>query len=287
MVIWSSFSLQLVVCPGFLFAILVNRTLLWDTNDSCDHILDVAEWLPPHSDWSTTLQLADPVPIHAWTDYNWSRSTLDKTPVLLFPDTETFNSEKLLQVDSPLETSRLLEQGRDFLFGMLFSAAFTFALAIRSSTQHPNGFESGAAISNSIAIDARTWSTRQPNLVQCLTSIFDTASTSPSCQAYVLSNPDDQQSSADVSKWLESHNCSVLSPRTIRTSEHRSSPTTISGGDMSYFSQLAWASSARSAYIGPESSLLLQLIQYQRRMEIWKQGRDPPILLHNLTECRV
>jgi hypothetical protein len=66
----------------------------------------------------------------------------------------------------------------------------------------------------------------------------------------------------------------------------------------SYVARVAWMSSRiRWAYVGPfpadtsnttiaTSSLLLQALQYQRRSEMWHQGRNPPIIPWDLSVCR-
>lgn len=108
------------------------------------------------------------------------------------------------------------------------------------------------------------------------------------CDVYLIS--DSNMTQLLLEDWLTKQNCSmdiadhtidaITTEQTVESAEVR--------GRIQFFQELDWASMARTAFVGHAkntlSHILLERIEYKRRMEIRKLGRDPPII-PTLAKC--
>lgn len=170
---------------------------------------------------------------------------------------------------------------------------------------------------HAVAVEMRDWddSKDYAEAAECLSSAIDLIPSSE-CVLYVLldGTADERHTQAinKLTQWIgESSSlrlCTISTPpiETIfddingNSSGITSSSFVEPGTDLetwSYVARVAWMSSRiRWAYVGPSpedaattstaSSLLLQTLQYQRRSEMWHQGRNPPIIPWDLSVCR-
>jgi hypothetical protein len=309
-------------------------------NPFCLDILSLASWIPSHDKIASIVDMAldsfedEPATLNASTvpaSGNLEITFLieaaaSQARVVDFPDRSSImplleSSQNDHRFNPELEERirRLTAEGTDFLYGMLFFAAFQFSSSVRNSVGGPavplslldvtdeGSDEHEASLQmHAVAIDARNWdySLEHGDTADCLSSAIDTMPSLSSCKLFVLADADSQDSTIErLSKWvLESssfRHCTVASPplRNISTSPLDS---TLGGEDMEnwlFLARVAWLSSRiRWAYVGPSavttangtqhsSMLPLQLIQYQRRTEMWHQGRDPPVLPRDMFVC--
>lgn len=278
-------------------AVLENRTVLWDTDGSCGTSLVPQEWLPSFREWY--LNHNTTIARHEFPKWNGTEDELDRsnssilvwnTPLrnhVVGPRQSVVSREEVpggILPESDLYR-RALTLGHDFLFGMLFSYAFSF----RSKTLPPpillpdaTDEDYASRVVQTIAVDARSWSNMDPSsIMKCLESSIDPELT---CQVLVLSNHTPESSDVDkkLESWLLSRNCTVTTTKRA----YAVNATQPSRQDWYFWSDVALTSNARYGYVGPgQDALVLQLIEYYRRTEMWKLGRDPPLLPINLTRC--
>jgi hypothetical protein len=214
----------------------------------------------------------------------------------------------------------LTAEGTEFLYGMLFFGAFEFSSSVRSSGGGPvvpfslldlddEDNEQGASQQmHAVAVDVRHWddSLEHVETADCLASVVDAMPSTSVCQFFVLADESSQESTIRrFAKWVQEssslRHCTVASPPLDKTSAGLAE--TAAGTDdverWHFAAKVAWMSSRiRWAYVGPtavvsdarkssesSSPLPLQLIQYQRRAEMWHQGRDPPVLPLDMFVC--
>ena len=309
---------------SLLWAILTNRTLLWqyidpnacrhhqvphpfcqvpNTKEECDRVLTRASWIPSYDEWATPLGLDNQEPVllshwtthpkdvgkHAWIGGDEKYAGIDEnehSPEVIFPPMvgkktwikKRENREYLLHTYSARKTSdRLVEEGVEFLYGMLFRHTFQindeivnnstdastpFSIALHS--RHSNDSKDGFNIEHEI---------------QCLKLMLKNATTLP-CQVYLLS--DRPQTLIRLRKWLHENypNCTahVADHSVDRSWRAEHGPWAGQG----YFQDLALAIRARDGFIGTvrsntggyrsSSDLVLELIEYDRRMEAYRDG---------------
>jgi hypothetical protein len=176
----------------------------------------------------------------------------------------TFTSTHSLQGTA----EKLYAQGIDFLYGMLFHRIFSLNI---ESNDTPTTWPDPSSISVLVPFKNGDDGPNLLSEIQCLQSILPTVDRH--CSVILLSDP--LPALTGVEKWLASRNCSVIT----LTNE----PAT----ERAFFQRALLASKARSSFIGEHgalSKLLLEWIEYGRRIETWKLGRDP-FTIPNLPKC--
>jgi hypothetical protein len=162
---------------------------------------------------------------------------------------------------------KLYAQGIDFLYGMLFHRIFSLNL---ESNDTPDTW----ADPSSLSVLVR-FADNGPGLlreIRCLQSVLS-AMDKP-CSVLLLS--DRVSALTGVEMWLASRNCSAITLTELEPVSERA-----------FFQRVFLASKARSGFIGNHSTLsnlLLEWIEYGRRIETWKLGRDP-FAIQDLPKC--
>jgi len=193
----------------------------------------------------------------------------------------------------------LYSQGTDFLYGMLFDLAFELQPAVRSTIPHANH---GELFRQTVAVNvirqkkngsSSDVSKEVSQVRDCLKSILASSRQQEErhnqtlCHVYIAS--DNEKTITQLSSWLTEHSCSISSVKT-RAEEERTKQMDrqILSNVLHHFRSVALLSSARSGFVGynSDSSFIVELIEFRRRYETWKQGRDPP-LLKDLSVCRL
>ena len=277
-------------------------------DEKCEPKLNLIPWLPNFAHWSEHFNLSKPVFLHLNQSFSGNSASLywpdnvalvSNIPLVVFPS----SPRKIVDFPSGLQRlfdsdqsrraiANLYDQGADFLYGMLFARTFQFEEAVQGNTQI--GVNAPPLLARTIiAINSVH---REPNNdgsdisseIKCLESYLlvhsKTRETPAPCHVYLIS--DRNETLTKLQSWLKSYNCTAWSTLNTLKSEstwkrESQSPT------LNFFENLRFVSNARFRFIGhvdPSSDLLVESIEYQRRMEVWKQGRDPP-LLPTLNKC--
>jgi hypothetical protein len=213
-----------------------------------------------------------------------------------------------------------IAEGTDYLYGMAFYSALEYSSSIRRSLGGPtlpaslvdpsNDDEDNRVPSylHAAAVEMRNWddSKDYAETAECLSSAIDLIPSSE-CVLYVLlDGTADERRTQTINKltqWINESSslrrCTISIPPIESVADDSNGESGTDLETWSYVARVAWMSShIRWAYVGPlptdattttttslSSSLLLQTLQYQRRSEVWHQGRDPPIIPWDLSVC--
>jgi hypothetical protein len=197
--------------------------------------------------------------------------------------TPLVDPEVLRKLDPDLQNRwrQLTAEGVDFLYGMLFFAAFEISPSVRRSLGGPvvplslayptdgDGYDddNGTALAlHAIAIDARNWedSADQASAADCLASAVESMSSS-SCQLFVLADgtiSNQEQALAQIVTFVDESstlgNCEVSTPPLVLPepgSDGASFLESASAKEVEswlFVARVAWMSSRiRWAYVGP------------------------------------
>jgi hypothetical protein len=251
-------------------------------------------WLPLHTDLSCRLQQDGHIELYL-DDKTHPRIDASQARRLFWPDNmETARDANLVifpSINSKLndlistqgyllpstasgESFKLFSQGADFLYGMLFHRT----LAIQEDIVGGSlvGLRSALAVDG--PVDGPFFSISLVSETSDFADLHPTKSQEIICLELLLSHA------------LGDCRVYVLSDQRLLTMALDCTATTIAyqiGSDTTFFRALALASRARFAFIGARSGLsdlLLESIEYNRRMKQWKLGRDPPVFL-DLAKC--
>ena len=118
-----------------------------------------------------------------------------------------------------------------------------------------------------------------PDEIKCLESILPPSRTAQTCAVYLMS--DRPKCVEKLKAWLADENCTGVA---VDPAVEKSSPSAEVTNEMGpnqgigFFQELSLASSARTALVGnfhrSSFMLLVELIEYDRRIEDWKSGRE-------------
>lgn len=267
--------------------------------DECHHMLQRASWIPSYDEWSELLGLDDPYMI----------SLLDKHE--LFKDQRKFMLEKnqfLNHVDTAypqqvvifpqrttkvkvfgIETRRnyLLEEetsrraaievyslGIYFLHGMLLRYSFDFSSSLQSFER--KWLEPSAPDEFTVALHSRHAFDEDDGChvefeTRCIESMLALKDPDKSCRAMVMS--DRPCTITRLTELLEKNHCDVQVAQHENNTDYLHEHGPFAGNG--YFQDLAVVRAARSAFIGTtrsSSDLILELIEFDRGMEIWRQS---------------
>lgn len=277
----------------FLLSIATNRTLLWrywdkescqrqqgngcDNNlyeqAACSQVLQRAGWLISYEDFTANYgELPTPHIVNVTDSEDWQEAL-----IVEFPYLNRKQVQRWLTMRDGSDTldflARLYELGVEFLYGMLFHEAFELHPNIKESA-FDNNVPMGSSDQTTIAYLPSSLGTAKG--LECIKGLLGENDERP-CHLLLanhLGGP-----SQDLLNQAKSINCSLWSA-------NQPVEENLSSSSLAYFRQQLLASHARSGYIGPDdSSVALDWIAYKRRLEIWRLGRDPPII-PDFFECK-
>jgi hypothetical protein len=268
----SGILIQLLCSPayhsGLAYAVLHNRTLLWEAGDACnghEHVLQVKSWIPRKANVSYD----NIMEVHLDSKDFERNGTERDAHIITVRSTHRHSMRTLTSTHGSRTTAeKLYGEGIDFLYGMLFHRIFSLNL---ESNDTPTTWPDPSSISVLLPFENGD---DGPNLlreIQCLQSVVPTIDRP--CSVLFLS--DRLSALTGVEKWLASRNCSVITLTNEPASER------------AFFQRAFLASKARYGFIGEHSglsNLLLEWIEYGRRIETWKLGREP-FAIQDLPKC--
>ena len=287
-----------------VWSVITNRTVLWapsyddggeNTRHSCNDLLHISSWIPSYEKWATKLQLPALSKLQqneslaagsverfgVQTTGSWStQAVASNARLAIFP----LQPSKIDDQDGTIKIQqKLYKQGADFLYGMLFEETILLADSVRNHVP-PSGFKVDP---DSLTIALDDWKNDNDKLPEtdCLGEILSIAANSTAenhgCNVFILSKS--QTTNDDLQTWLSDRNCSTW---TTVSSNDVSLPDENENAD--FFRNLILASRARTALVGRKgtasSEFLASRIEYRRQQEIWRLGRDPP-LIPKLQSC--
>jgi hypothetical protein len=253
---------------------LHNRTLVWEIGDACsgqDRVLQVKSWIPRNANISVHVPFETMVDVHLDSrELAFQRNDTERDAHLItVRSTQRHSMQTFISTHGSQTTAeKLYAQGIDFLYGMLFHRIFSLNL---SSNDTPKTWADPSTISVAVRFENGDDGPSLLHAIQCFQSILPEIDRT--CSVLVLS--DHLSAPTGVEKWLASRNCSLMTLVTEPESE------------TAFFQQVSLASKARSGFIGNHSALsnlLLEWIEYGRRIETWKLGRDP-FVIRDLPKC--
>lgn len=233
-----------------LMIIFDNRTRLY--NDSNDIITSmIPEWSYPMDFSSPDTYLNQSSICDLISNLTWSKESIPK----------------------------LLDQGSNFLYGMLFhqtlsltpiESKITFSTSSITEVKHSSGTDF------TLALDFDDSQSNELDLSKCVEPMLESAM-NLTCHVYILRD----SKRLSFHDWIPLKNCIIHYPRRIIVSNISTLLSNDTKNIVELYSNFNWVSDkTRSAFIGYKndtiSNLLFDSIEYKRRMEIWKRGRDPP-----------
>jgi hypothetical protein len=160
-------------------------------------------------------------------------------------------------------TLQLLEQGSDFLYGLVFHYAFQLQPVVKVDL-FPSGFPDAPIEFDTFALSGME---TDAGALACVKRVCRPSSDYP-CHVFASEGwSQELATEADIFIWEP-----LETVENVNTSYDQS---------LAFLRGQFFASQARSGYIGDgPSSLGLDWIEYKRRLEVWKLGRIPPRLPH-------
>jgi hypothetical protein len=312
---------------AFAWAIATNRTLLWKyydydtcqkvgkqydrricsqtkTRASCEHVLELADWIPSLDDWSfasgtnwskVSFWSTHYPPAenetrkkHPWHERDTKYAGIDKDvrPLLDFGQLlgqdfrDLFSKEKREYLLHTSEARNIAHEllGDDnimfsghYLYGMLFEAAFSFAPSLLSSIETQTPHHHHVNNETTIAIHSRHASTRDDGSmvakeVACLHKMLNNTQQRRPCRVYIMS---DRPVTVDkITHAATDRGCRVSTMNHLKDKREKSfswEHGPFAGA--AWFRDLALASQARHALIGTRRSstmLLAELIVFNK-----------------------
>jgi hypothetical protein len=254
---------------------LHNRTLLWDRGDACngqDRVLQVKSWIPRQANLAAHVSLDNVMEVHLDSKdfaFQGNDTTERDAHLITIRSTHRHNMRTFISTHGSRATAeKLYAQGIDFLYGMLFHRIFSLNL---SSNHTPKIWADPSTLSVAVRSENADDGPSLLREIQCLQSILPEID--KPCSVLLLS--DRLSALTGVEEWLASRNCSAITLTTEPASER------------DFFQRVSLASKARSGFIGNRSALsdlLIEWIEYGRRIETWKLGRDP-FVIRDFPKC--
>jgi hypothetical protein len=291
---------------GFLntvvWAIIHNRTVLWkydtgapdsNTEADCQAILKRASWIPSYDEWSVKLNLDDPVAVpmdkHRWaydqqhksviypqiSDLQWNRTDIFRQTWSDHPIQRQDYREYINELPEIIimTTEQLFTENVDFLYGMLYRECFTL---VHSGQQDHFDARDDSDDSFSLALHSRhTVAADDGSFIddelKCLKQLLSSHST---CRVHLMS--DRTRTIELLSDWLKQRNCTVITAARDVGISFSKEHGPWSG--IGFLQDLEMAAAARNGAIGdPHRSsfaLLVKLVEYDRKVAAWKNGKD-------------
>jgi hypothetical protein len=297
-----------------IWSIVTNRTILWRYIEpepcegascelhvplvsDCDTLLRRPDWIQAYDQ---TVLNSEPVhlylaksdePLDTARKLRWSGKAADivDIEVVVFPVLTRKRLQDYLHSDigkswllttawSRRAANLLYEQSSQFLCGALLYT-FLEMLPIIKVDGRPQDMPSLQDEHDSFALNVINKGQDSIETAKsCVEEVFEKLGTvrSKPCYFFSMETPP-----FELSQSISNSNCSIWTAQV----EAFGDPLSRS---LNYFRHLALLARARSGYIldVDESPLVRDLIEYNRRLETWKAGRDPPIL-QELNTCFV
>lgn len=278
-----------------------------NTVQDCDAILARADWIPSYDEWAPQWALDQPVELPFYSThprqivngrYPWGPGNDEKVfgvdvkyddrQVVVFAQTRfkiTFLEEDgtlatlLHSREAREKASSLYSLGADFLFGMLLRESFSLTRAIQASV--PESFQAASPASTySVALHSRHILEQMDGCdigreQKCIRQLLPSVG-ARRCQVLLMS--DRSCTIERMGGWLQEQNCEVVVANHDTHKDYLSEHGPFSGAG--FFQDLALASMAKSAFIGlhrSSSDLVLEMIEFNRRLDEWRHGEDPAI----------
>jgi len=278
-----------------------------NTVHDCDPVLERASWLPSYDEFAQELKLPEPLYLNFWTTrtpnvmnrHAWDESYTNFTgidnrtewPLVSFPivtnplDTlsRPGGRQALLANYWTRETARKLHSlGTNFMFGMFFRESFTMSAIVQKDLIKPKyaAIDMKSTVYFSIALHSRHNSPKKDGAdvrseQRCLDQLLEKAPVNSTCIVYLMS--DRPKTIEMLTTWLSTtKNCTSVTAlhqegKSFRGGEHGP------WSGLGFYQDLAAVSQARTAFTGKmttSSSLLVELIEYDRTMEAWRRGEN-------------
>lgn len=284
--------------------------------EDCSPMLELQNWLPSYDRWARRLGLAasaDNSDGHKSTTnpllYFVDRDELndmaayeDEPAVVFYPRTESLDYSNpevtKLPADSlsTVAAKRLYSWGVPFAYGMAFRYLFDFSERVKSTALSSSLVDDGGNDTFTIAIHSRHTDPREEGCLvdRELNCINDLVPSGQPCRVFLMSD----------------RNCTLVMLRDALESSGRCTVHIANhdkdGGDrrvehgpfagLPFFQDLAFTSAnARHGVvvghvpgdkIRTSSSLLRELVEFNRRVEIWQSGEQDLSKVHNTNICK-
>jgi hypothetical protein len=303
------------------WAMIHNRTVLWkyhhtehvSTEVECQTILKRASWLPSFDEWHTLLheQPVIPVDLDISTDFNLTQSY----PIVLYPqipdvlaeNTEVIRSGWIEDPSHPkyqaylkslpqafqMVQNKLYSEGKEFLYGMLYSEIFTVEIPVKKEVFGYNHTRKTDSKSFSIALHSRhtvgaddgSYINQETKCLNALLPLSDDDSTK--CEVHIMS---DRPKTVDLLiAWLLERNCTAIianhtvGPRINDIPEH--GPWSGAG----FLLDLQVVGEAQNGVVGDQrrssTALVIYSVEYNRRMAALERGEE--LLQEELPLCQL
>lgn len=315
-----SFSVAYYWCPQragnimhtflntIVWGMVHNRTTLWiyhnttNQEEDCAAVLRRAQWLPSYEEWQERAQLPEPVPVSLEAD----TEVHPDVPVVLYPQ---INDVRYLDPslwrnawsDHPRKIQRyrnyiselphwnqkrvqsLYAEGKEFLYGMLFSELFSLQQPTSESVFGHEMLDVDEAVQRlspvSLALHSRhTVGADDGSYINQETKCLDELVSSESnCIVYIMS--DRPKTVHLLKEYLAGvHNCSIVTANHDRgrgdTAEH--GPWAGAG----FLEDLDVSAHATTGVVGDprrsSTALLIELMSHRRKIQWWKGMIDKP-----------
>jgi hypothetical protein len=305
-----------------VWAMIHNRTVLWKYHDTehvnteaeCQTILKRASWLPSFDEWHTLL-LEQPPVIPVDLDISMDFKQTQSYPVVLYPqipDVLAENTEIIRNgwIEDPshpkyraylkslphvFETvkNKLYSEGKEFLYGMLYSEIFTVEIPVEKEVFGYNHTRKKDSKSFSIALHSRhtvgaddgSYINQETKCLNTLLSLSDDDSTR--CEVHIMS---DRPKTVDLLiVWLLERNCTAIianhtvGPRIDDIPEH--GPWSGAG----FLLDLQVVGEAQNGVVGDRkrssTALVIYSVEYNRRMVALERGET--LLQEELPLCHL
>jgi hypothetical protein len=290
-----------------VWAVIHNRTVLWkydtgapdaNTEADCQAILKRASWIPSYDEWSVKLHLDEPVAVpmdkNRWaydqqhktviypqiSDLQWNRTDILRRTWSDYPIQRKDYREYINELPEIMRTTttKLFNENVDFLYGMLYRECFTLQqVALHSGQQdHLDAQDDSSDDLLSLAVHSRhTVAADDGSYVgdelKCLQRLLSSRRT---CRVHLMS--DRTRTIELLTDWLKERNCTVVTA--ARDAGVSLSKEHGPWAGIGFLQDLEMAAAARHGAIGdPHRSsfaLLVKLIEYDRKVAAWKNGKD-------------
>eukprot|EP00980_Cylindrotheca_fusiformis_P008292 scaffold1736_cov127-Cylindrotheca_fusiformis.AAC.106 len=297
---------------AFTWAMIHNRTILWKYHDTdnisseaeCQAILERASWLPSFDEWYDRLFRNDEqqevfLPVDL-VDFNKTQSY----PLVLYPQIPDVLAENsnivrngwtedpshsryrdyLHSLPTPFQTVavQLYSEGKEFLYGMLYSEIFTLKIPVKEAVFGHNlneqsqseAFSVGLHSRHPVGADDGSYISQETDCLNRMISLAKKQSDFKQCNVYIMS---DRRKTVDLLiAWLVDRNC------TATIANHTSGPwidDIPEHGPWSgagFLLDLQVVGEAQNAAVGDphrsSTALVFNLVEYNRRMKALEQG---------------
>jgi len=282
-----------------------------NTVAGCDAILSRAPWIPSYDEWKDLLETSfdrplEPLELPFYSThptsvvnsrYPWGPGNdessfgvdvkFQQESLVIFAQTrfkfsflkDVEHRQILLHSKWARDTAKkLYSLGTDFMFGALQRYSFDLTEHIRESIPKSDPMSLSNSDSYSVALHSRHIDVELDGCdisreIKCMSKLLKHKDDRKPCRVALMS--DRQCTITRLSNWLQDHDCvpEVASHETRADYLSEHGPFAGAG----FFQDLALASTVRSAFVGmrrSSSDLVLELIEFNRKMDLWRADFD-------------